>query len=86
MIPLNPSSTLTRTQPFVQEEWDTFFSDGRVDQVQGGWRGILYANYAIIDPTASWNFFAQDGFDNSWLDGGVSDDSALIKEITSRLT
>lgn len=75
MIPLNPSSTLTRTKQFVQEEWDTYFANNAADpasNVVGGWKGILYANLAIIDPKSSWNFFAQPNFDNSWLDGGAS--------------
>lgn len=72
MIPLMPFSTLTRTTNFVTEEWDTYFSDGRVDSVAGGWRGILYANLAIIDPVTSWNFFANTSFDYSLLDGGAS--------------
>lgn len=71
MLPLLPSSTLTRTTTFVQQEWDTWFSNGRAD-VDGGWRGVLYSNYAIINPTASWSFFSQSGFDVSWLDGGAS--------------
>ena len=72
MLPLLPSSTLTRTRNFVREEWDTFFSDGRVDAVAGGWKGILYANLAIIDPKSAWSFFSQPDFDVSWLDGGAS--------------
>jgi endo-1,3(4)-beta-glucanase len=72
MIPLLPSSTLTRTTEFVSEEWATYFDNGRVDAIVGGWKGILYANYAIIDPDTSYNFFAQSGFDASWLDGGAS--------------
>ena len=72
MIPLNPSSALTRPRAFIQEEWQQYFSNGRADQVQGGWRGILYANLAIIDPKTAWKFFAQDGFQNAWLDGGAS--------------
>ena len=72
MIPLNPSTTLTRTRPFVQEEWQQYFSNGRADQVQGGWRGILYANLATVDPKTAWNFFAQDDFKQEWLDGGAS--------------
>jgi endo-1,3(4)-beta-glucanase len=72
MLPLLPSSTLTRTNGFVTEEWNTYFSNGRAHAIVGGWRGILYANLAIIDPTTSWNFFAQSGFDPSWLDGGAS--------------
>ncbi|KAL9057906.1 MAG: hypothetical protein Q9162_002033 [Coniocarpon cinnabarinum] len=72
MIPLNPSSTLTRTRAFVDEEWRRYFSGRRVDQVEGGWRGILYANLAIVNPVAAYDFFAQPNFDNSWLDAGAS--------------
>jgi Glycosyl hydrolase family 81 C-terminal domain len=75
MVPLMPFSPLTRSRNFVAEEWNTYFSDGKVAQaaaVQGGWRGILYANLAIIDPTAAFNFFNQQNFDPSWLDGGAS--------------
>ena len=75
MIPINPSSAYTRTARFVREEWDSYFdADGStpVDTVQGGWRGILYANLAIINPKAAWDFFAQPNFDPGWLDGGAS--------------
>jgi endo-1,3(4)-beta-glucanase len=72
MIPLLPSSTLTRTKQFVQEEWATWFSNGRAEAVQGGWKGLLFANLAIADPVTSWNFFAGANFDASWLDGGAS--------------
>lgn len=72
MLPLNPSSTLTRTQAFVTEEWNQYFSNGRADQVAGGWRGILYANLAIIDPRTAYNFFASSSFSNEYLDGGAS--------------
>jgi endo-1,3(4)-beta-glucanase len=72
MLPLLPSSTLTRTPTFVQQEWDTYFSNGRAEAVVGGWKGILFANYAIIDPVAAWNFFVSTTFDESWLDGGAS--------------
>jgi endo-1,3(4)-beta-glucanase len=72
MLPLLPSSTLTRTQTFVQQEWDTYFSNGRAEAVVGGWKGILFANYAIVNPVAAWQFFSGSGFDASWLDGGAS--------------
>ena len=75
MIPLNPSSALTRTNKFVTEEWNAYFKDGAVDpasKVQGGWKGILYANLALTDPVSSYNFFTQANFDPSWLDGGAS--------------
>ena len=75
MLPLMPFSTLTRSENFVTEEWDTYFKDGAVaqaSQVRGGWRGILYGNLAIINPTAAFNFFNQQDFDPGWLDGGAS--------------
>ncbi|KAF4635855.1 hypothetical protein G7Y89_g2233 [Cudoniella acicularis] len=72
MLPLLPSSTLTRTVNFVTQEWNTYFSNGRADAVVGGWKGILYANLAIIDPVTAWNFFTNAAFDPSWLDGGAS--------------
>ncbi|KAL1597114.1 endo-1,3-beta glucanase [Paraconiothyrium brasiliense] len=72
MIPLNPSSAYTRGRTFVQEEWDTYFSDGRADTVEGGWRGILHANQILIDPFAALEFFSDPNFDMSYLDGGAS--------------
>ena len=72
MLPLSPPSTLTRSKTFVSEEWATYFSNGRADAVAGGWRGILYANLAIVDPQAAWNFFAAPGFDLRLIDGGAS--------------
>jgi len=74
MLPLSPPSQLLRTRPFVQEEWDRFFSNDRA-LVPGGWRGILYANLALVDPKAAYTFF-RDGVDNlwdeSWIDGGAT--------------
>ncbi|OAG45444.1 hypothetical protein AYO21_00078 [Fonsecaea monophora] len=75
MIPLMPFSTLTRTEQFVTEEWITYFADGAVRQatdITGGWKGIVYANLAIINPTAAYNFFTQPSFDMGWIDGGAS--------------
>ncbi|KAK5420217.1 endo-1,3-beta glucanase [Exophiala xenobiotica] len=70
-----PFSTLTRTEQFVAEEWTTYFADGAVRDasgIDGGWKGIVYANFAIINPTAAYEFFTQDNFDMSWIDGGAS--------------
>lgn len=72
MLPLLPSSTLTRTKTFVQEEWDTYFSNGRADNAAGGWKGVLYANLAIVNPVAAWQFFSQSNFNADWIDGGAS--------------
>lgn len=72
MLPIVPSSAYTRRRAFVAEEWARFFDNGRVDQVVGGWRGILYSNLALIDPAAAWRFFSQAAFKPEWLDGGAS--------------
>ncbi|KAL8723083.1 MAG: hypothetical protein Q9225_000554 [Loekoesia sp. 1 TL-2023] len=78
MLPLLPYSSLTRPPPFVLQEWSRFFdpsnrsSPDPASSVQGGWKGILYANLALIDPRKSWDFFAQRDFDMTWIDGGAS--------------
>lgn len=72
MIPINPSSGYTRNQNFVTEEWNSYFSNGRVDSVAGGWRGILYSNLALIDAKTAWNWFSGGTFDPQYLDGGAS--------------
>ena len=72
MIPLNPSSMYTRPKQFVQEEWDRYFSEGRADKAEGGWKGILYANLALVDPVKAYQFFSDPAFDMGTLDGGAS--------------
>lgn len=73
MLPQLPLSTYTRPADFVRQEWDTYFTE-YIDEVQGGWRGILMADYAMIDPVASYDFFsnATGEFNISYLDGGAS--------------
>ena len=75
MIPIIPCSPLIRTKKFVREEWDAYFTDGAaqpVENINNGWKSILFQNLALIDPRASWNFFAQPVFASSWLDDGTS--------------
>ncbi|KAG9233772.1 endo-1,3(4)-beta-glucanase [Amylocarpus encephaloides] len=72
MLPLLPCSALTRTKTFVLEEWEKYFSGGRAQAVNGGWRGVLMANLAALDPRSSWNYFTDENFDVSGLDGGAS--------------
>ena len=70
-----PFSPYIRSKKFVQEEWKTYFAPRAVkpaDTVEAGWRGVLYANLAIIDPKAAWNFFAKPGFDYGFIDGGAT--------------
>ncbi|OAL06307.1 endo-1,3(4)-beta-glucanase 1 precursor [Phaeosphaeriaceae sp. SRC1lsM3a] len=74
MVPISPPTTLLRPRQFVKEEWEAFFDKGRAN-VDGGWRGILYANLASLDPRASYAFFRDgiNGFwDERWIDGGAS--------------
>lgn len=75
MLPLLPSSAYTRMQTFVTQEWNEYFATNAVDpaeKVEGGWKGVLYANLALIQPKAAWKFFAQGHFDYNWIDGGAS--------------
>ncbi|KAF4287044.1 hypothetical protein KXV63_001214 [Aspergillus fumigatus] len=75
MLPILPCSAFTRSKQFVKEEWDAMFASNGPDpaeNVVGGWKGVLYANLALVDPAASWNFFTQPNFDYSWIDGGAS--------------
>ncbi|KAI8963203.1 glycoside hydrolase family 81 protein [Daldinia sp. FL1419] len=72
MIPLLPSTKLTRPANFVRQEWATYFDNGRAENVEGGWKGILFANLATVDPKAAWDFFTRKDFDPGWLDGGAS--------------
>lgn len=73
MIPLMPFSSYIRTPTFVQEEWAAYFSnDSYINTVQGGWKGILLANYAISNPSTSYQFFSDPAFNSSFLDGGAS--------------
>jgi len=71
MLPLTPMSAYTRLKGFVQEEWTQYFAS-MVDTVEGGWRGLLYANLAFIDPVKSYQWFTRPNFDPSHLDDGAS--------------
>ncbi|KJZ78459.1 hypothetical protein HIM_01850 [Hirsutella minnesotensis 3608] len=72
MIPILPPTPFVRVPNFVREEWDAFFSNGRVDSIRNAWRGIIYANYATVDPRKAWEVFTSPNFDPLWLDGGAS--------------
>ncbi|OTB13358.1 glycoside hydrolase family 81 protein [Daldinia sp. EC12] len=72
MLPLLPSTKLTRPANFVKQEWATYFDKGRAENVEGGWKGILFANLATVDPKAAWDFFTRKDFNPGWLDGGAS--------------
>ncbi|GAB0142401.1 hypothetical protein EsHS_00002952 [Epichloe bromicola] len=72
MIPILPPSLYVRDEKFVREEWEAYFSNGRIDDIRNAWKGIIYANYATIEPQKAWDFFTSKDFDPQWLDGGAS--------------
>lgn len=72
MLPLTPLSAYIRSEEFVQQEWDRLFSDEYLETVTGGWRGVLMANLALIDPERSFEFFLGDEFDWGFLDSQAS--------------
>ncbi|PTB77876.1 glycoside hydrolase family 81 protein [Trichoderma longibrachiatum ATCC 18648] len=72
MIPILPSTPFVRPREFVQEEWDAFFSNGRIDDIGNAWKGIIWASYASVEPKKAWEFFSSRSFDPQWLDGGAS--------------
>jgi endo-1,3(4)-beta-glucanase len=65
-------SPYIRTRKFVREEWDTVLSSLFPTLPNNGWKGILMANYGIIDPVAAYNYFVDRGFDEGVLDPGTS--------------
>lgn len=75
MLPLSPSTFLTRKPSFIAEEWEAYFNSTSpypASTIAGGWKGVLYGNLACLDPQQSWDFFAQQDFNFWWLDGGAS--------------
>ena len=73
MIPTLPFSTITRRRDFVRTEWEQLFAS-RASSITTGWRGILMANLALVDSTASYDFFAgkTGEYTDQMLDGGAS--------------
>ncbi|EGX90898.1 endo-1,3-beta-glucanase Engl1 [Cordyceps militaris CM01] len=72
MIPILPVSTVARRSKFVKEEWEAFFSNGRVDKIDNGWKSLLLGNLATIEPKEAFEVLSGKTFDSRWLDGGVS--------------
>ena len=72
MIPIIPATAYSRVREFVEQEWEAFFSNGRIDDIQNAWKGIIYGSYATVDPRKAWAFFSAKDFNPQWLDGGAS--------------
>jgi endo-1,3(4)-beta-glucanase len=71
MIPIMPFSAYIRSTTFVREEWNAYFAN-TINTIQGGWRGILEANFAIVNPSAAFTFFSDPNLNTNFLDGGAS--------------
>jgi endo-1,3(4)-beta-glucanase len=72
MIPVHGPTGLTRSKTFIQEEWDAFYGGGKIDAMDNPWKGIAYAQYALVDAVGAYNFFASPSFQDNWIDGGAS--------------
>src|SRR5690606_466237 len=72
MIPVHAPTVFSRSKTFIKQEWDAYFSKGRIDQIDNAWKGVIYANYAVIEPEKAWDFFNSSDFQASWIDGGAS--------------
>lgn len=72
MLPILASTAYARTAEFVDEEWATYFDEGRYQSIQNAWRGILLASYATVNPRAAWDAFNSSNYDPAWIDGGAS--------------
>lgn len=71
MIPITSISSYIRDPGFVTEEWNALLAP-IISSVQDGWRGILMQNYALMNPAGSLSFFSGSGFNQAYLDGGMS--------------
>ncbi|PNY23348.1 endo-1,3(4)-beta-glucanase 2 [Tolypocladium capitatum] len=72
MIPILPPTPFVRVRSFVKEEWEAYFSNGRIDNIRNAWNGIIIANYATVDPKMAWECFTSRTLDPQLLDGGAS--------------
>lgn len=72
MIPILPVTTIARKSKFVTQEWEAFFSKGRMEEIDNNWRSILLGNYATIAPKEAFEALSSKTFEESWLDGGIS--------------
>src|SRR5258706_15741240 len=75
MIPVSPISPYIRSASFIREEWRQNFEATTKDRAfallkglggnrtgDDGWKGILWRNWPIEEPTEAWKFFSQRGF------------------------
>ncbi|OLL22613.1 putative endo-1,3(4)-beta-glucanase 2 [Neolecta irregularis DAH-3] len=71
MLPTTGISGYIRSAEFVRHEWNDKVAS-LISSVADGWKGILYLDYAIAEPAAAYDFFANRAFNLSFLDDGMS--------------
>ncbi|KAF1813944.1 endo-1,3-beta-glucanase Engl1 [Eremomyces bilateralis CBS 781.70] len=81
MLPVSAVSAYTRQRDFVEQEWKTYFGNGRAEKVEGGWRGILKLNQSIIDPDGVFRFFSAPDFNMDLLDSGQSRQASTPQDL-----
>lgn len=72
MIPVHGPTAFARSKAFSAEEWNAYFSNGRVDQFDNPWKSIIYASSAANGPKRTWSYFNATDFQSRWIDGGAS--------------
>ncbi|KPM35539.1 putative endo-1,3(4)-beta-glucanase 2 [Neonectria ditissima] len=72
MIPVLAPTAYTRSTTFVTQEWNAYFSNGRIDDIDNEWKSIIYANYATVNPKKAWDYFTSSSFKSTNIDGGAS--------------
>ncbi|KAH7102853.1 glycoside hydrolase [Auriculariales sp. MPI-PUGE-AT-0066] len=72
MLPVTPASAYARNRDWCREEWETWFSDGRAERIEGGWRGVVMASRIAWDVRGVAQWFFNDQFDRRYLDDGMS--------------
>lgn len=69
MLPSTPITEEVRLPKFVEEEWNTIVSKV-VSNAVGGWKSVLYTNYAIINRGEAFNQLLSvpldDGLTRTW--------------------
>ncbi|EEB05993.1 endo-1,3-beta-glucanase Eng2 [Schizosaccharomyces japonicus yFS275] len=71
MIPILPISGYYRIPSYVNHEWNSKLAS-IINTFSNGWKGILWANYAIYNPTAAYNEFTSSDFTDADLDDGAT--------------
>ncbi|ORY82704.1 endo-1,3(4)-beta-glucanase [Protomyces lactucae-debilis] len=72
VLPMTSLSSFFRSAEFVQQEWSAVFKNVW-ETFEGGWRGLAMANYGIIKPKVSFEYFADVKFNKAaYIDDGAT--------------